>query len=168
MRHVTSVNDESRFFRHTGDMVQCVLECAGNVRIDRLVEPQMTVAHLGERKADFSCLGLADHMGPGNTAGHRPEHRAASPRHAFKKSAAVRVEEFSGHGHAPSLSGPSGPIYEHNPPSSVFIPDCIGRCIHQPKVGRNEGGPGLTTRLTVIFLSAPILNVGATLEWALR
>ena len=108
MRHVTGVNDERGFVGHAGDMIQRLLERAGNVRIDRLVEPEMAVAHLGEGKAGFRGLGLADHVGPGNTAGDGPKHRTAGPGHAFQKSAAVRIKEFSGHRRAPLGPDPDG------------------------------------------------------------
>src|ERR1700722_1009028 len=122
MRDVASVNDERRFVFDTHDVVQRLLERPGDVGIDWLVESQMAVAHLGEGETRFRRLGLADHMGPGNSAGDRPKHCTTGPGHTFQKSAAVRIEKFGGHRHTPSRPGPSALACVHEPFTSVFIP----------------------------------------------
>ena len=54
MRDIAGVNDKRGFVGHAGDMAQRLLKRSGNIRVHRLVEPQMTVAHLGEGEAGFN------------------------------------------------------------------------------------------------------------------
>jgi hypothetical protein len=91
---VAGVDQEGWSVRGRSHMIQCLLECSGDVGVDRLVETEMTVADLGKCEAGLRCLGLSyqaggDDLGPWNAAGDAPDHRTSGPGHAFQESAPV-------------------------------------------------------------------------------
>src|SRR6185312_8656032 len=91
MRHVTGMDHERRLCRQCGDFVERLLQGGGGVGIDRLVEPEVTVADLGKGETAVRRGGLCliDQPRARNAARDGPYGGGSCPRHALQKAAAI-------------------------------------------------------------------------------
>ena len=86
MRDVAGVNDEGRFDRHRLHLGDGFAQRAERIRVRRLVEADVAVAHLQKRESSgFGGKRVADQSDRvGNAAADGPEHPGSRPDHAFQ------------------------------------------------------------------------------------
>src|SRR4029077_13796868 len=91
MRDIAGVNDERRLGRHCLHLTDRLAQRAQRIRIGRLVEADVAVAHLQEGESGRLCgRRLTDQAhGVRNTPADGPKYAGSRPKHAFEHFAAA-------------------------------------------------------------------------------